>query len=146
MTYDILIFQGVESSGEQRVDLALGNPGAFVTGVQKVSQSFLKMLLTESGSMNNDSKLGTDFLSQLRSGFIQDESALQAAFQAAVMDVKNYVSENEPNDIPDDEKLDSATLVAWDLRPGFFSITVRIVTAAGDSRVYTMPVDTRGTT
>lgn len=146
MTYDILIFQGVEPSGERQVELKLGNPGSFVTGVQKVSQSFLKMMLTESGSMNNDPNLGTDFLSQLRSGFIQDESALQAAFQAAVMDVKNYISENEGTDIPDDETLDSAELVSWDLRPGFFSITVRIVTAAGDSRVYTMPVETRTTT
>ena len=143
MSYDILIFQGVEPVDEQKITLALGNPGAFTTGIQKVAQSFTKIFLTELGSMDHDPTLGTNFLSALRQGLIRDEVTLQGAFQTAVMDVFNYISLNEDPTIPDDERLVEANLAKWDLRPGFLSIEVEIVTAAGDTRIYVIPVETR---
>jgi hypothetical protein len=142
-TYDILIFQGVKAIGEQQVDLSLGNPGYFATGIQKAAQSFAKLFLTELGSMPNDPTAGTSFLSDLRSGTIRDELTLQASYQSAVVDVLNYMSENEDLDLPDDEALEEANLLSWDMRPGFLSITVQIVTAAGESRTYVVPVETR---
>lgn len=146
MSYDILIFQGVKPSGEAAVSLKLGNPGAFISGIQKVAQTFIKLFLTDRGTVDGDPAMGTDFLSQMRSGFIRDEVSMQSMFQSSVLDVKNYISEYEKTDAPDDERLDSAELISWDLRPGFFSITVRIVTAAGDSRAFTMPVEARAIT
>lgn len=142
-TYDILIFQGVKPTGEQQVTLTLGNPGSFTTGVQKVAQSFTKLFLTEKGSIANDIEAGTAFLTSLRTGVIVDEVSLQSAFQAAVLDVLNYMSLNESASLPDDERLEAAELVSWDLRPGFLSIQVQITTYAGTSRVYTVPVETR---
>lgn len=142
-TYDILIFQGVESRGEQKVELMFGNPGSFTTGIQKVSQSFAKLFLTELGSVANDPTMGTDFLSQLRTGFIRDEATLQSSFQAAVLDVKNYMSQNEGTEVPDDETLEEANLLEWDLRRDFLSLKVQLTTAAGESRVYELPVETR---
>ena len=143
MSYDILIFQGVKPVDEQLVELTLGNPGSFTTGIQKVAQSFVKLFLTELGTMEHDPTLGTNFLGALRQGLIRDEVTLQSAFQAAVLDVFNYVSLNEDPDIPADERLLKADLVEWDLRPGFLSIKVEIVTVAGDTRVYIIPVETR---
>lgn len=142
-TYDILIFQGVEPVGEKQVELKLGNPGSFTTGIQKVAQSFTKMFLTEVGSVTNDPTLGTSFLTLLRSGAIRDEASLESAFQAAVLDVMNYMSVNEDIDIPLDEQLAEANLIAWDLQPGFLSIQVQIVSEAGDSREYVVPVEVR---
>lgn len=141
-TYDLLIFQGVEDKGEQEVALSLGNSGFFTTGIQKVAQTFTKMLLTESGTVANDPAAGTDFLIDLRNGSIRDELTLQASYQAAVIDILNYMSEQEEI-LPDDETLEEANLVSWDLRPGFLSIQVEIVTAAGASRTYVVPVQTR---
>lgn len=145
-TYDLLIFQGVAARGEQKVELALGSAGMFTTGIQKVSQSFTKLFLTERGSVASAPDVGTDFLTQLRSGVIRDEPTLQAAFQAAVLDILNYMNNNESAGLPDDERMAEANLVSWDLQPGFLSIKVQVVTVAGTFRVYELPVDTRAAT
>ena len=142
-TYDILIFQGVTPRGEDQVSLLLGNPGFFTTGIQKVSQSFIKLFLTDIGSVANDPAAGTSFMAALRKNQIRDETTLQSYFQAAVVDVINYMSEEESGAVPDDETLANATLVEWDLRPGFLSIKVEITTEAGESRIYVVPVETR---
>ena len=65
---------------------------------------------------------------------------LQAQFQFAVLDIFDYLEGRVYDDTPADEILAAADLIAWDLRPGFLKIQVRLTTAAGDSRDYIVPV------
>jgi hypothetical protein len=140
-TYDLLIFQNVKPAGEQLVDLSIGQAGLYCTGIQKLAQSFTLFFLTDVGSVADDQQFGTSFMPDLRANVIQDESSLAASFQTAVTDYSNYVYERQSQDIPTDEQLESATLEQWSLVPGRLSITVRITSVAGDSRVYVMPVE-----
>ena len=142
MTYDFYIFYGAGASGDRRISLVLGNPGQQCTGVQKIAQTFTKLFLTDRGSVNGDPAMGTDFMSALRTGTIRDENTLQAAFQSAVIDVLNYVSQYQLDTTPADEQLTQAILVTWDLQPDRLSIKVALTSAAGTTREYVLPIST----
>lgn len=136
---DILTHQGVDTTREQQVVLALGTEGYVCTGVQTVAQLFAKMFLTDVGSRVRDPGFGTHFLSQLRSGAITDENGVHAAFQNAVADIIEYLNNQEVSENPDEQLVD-ATLVHWDLRPTMLSMRVELTTAAGTTRVIYLPV------
>jgi len=134
---DLLIFQGVKTTGESKVALELGSQ--VCSGIQKVAQTFAILFLTDKGSNPWDANRGTDFMNNLRAGYIQDENSLQAQFGFSVVNILDYIETRVNPDTPDDEVLVDAELVAWDLRPPHLSITVRISTLAGESRVFVIP-------
>ena len=140
---DVLTFQGAAQPGERAITLTLGNPGMYCTGIQKVAQSFLGLFLTDVGSMSNDPDYGTQFMPSLKQGYIYDEAGMTAAFYAAVLDVQNYLANNQPDNLPD-ETLQQVDLVSWNMQPGSLSLTVRLTTAAGETRTYFVPVETGG--
>lgn len=139
-TVDILAMQGVAASGKKEVGLNLGTSGFVCTGIQKVAQEFLTLFLTDRGSVKWDPDYGTSFMYNLRTGQINDETTLQSAFEFAVIDIINYLGDTLATATPDDEVLENAELVEWDLRPGFLSIKVQITTTAGNSREYIVPI------
>lgn len=136
---DLLIFQGFNPEGNSQVTMSLDG-GLACAGVQKVAQEFTILFLSDKGSDPWDEDRGTDFMPLLRAGIILDETVLQAQFQFAVLDIFDYLEGRVYDDTPADEILAAADLIAWDLRPGFLKIQVRLTTAAGDSRDYIVPV------
>lgn len=142
MSYDYLIFQGLKDTGDRLQPLRLGLEGSACSGLQKASQSFLKMFLTDKGSVAGDADAGTSFMPALRSSYIRDEASLASLFQIAVTDVLNYQGLYQTDTTAPDEIIDSVELLKWDMRPGFLSIQVKITTQAGTSAEYTVPVTT----
>jgi hypothetical protein len=138
-TVDLLIHQGIDVSGERQVALSLGDQGSVCTGIQKAAQQFCVMFLTDKGSRFRDPTFGTNFLNDLRSGRIQNDETLQSSYEVAVLDIFQYINENDISGEPDENIVD-AQLVWWDLRRGFLAIKVQITSEAGESRVVHLPV------
>ena len=142
---DLLIFQGMNPLGESKAALSLADEdgeGSICTGIQKAAQTFAILFLTDIGSNPWDASRGTSFMPSLRAGYIQDESSVQTQYEFAMLDIFDYLEGKILDTTPDDEILESATLLAFDIRPGFLSLQVKITTVAGDSRVYVIPVKT----
>lgn len=134
---DLLIFQGLSTQKETRVEMALGNE--VCSGIQKVAQTFAILFLTDKGSQPWDPTRGTNFMSSLRNNRIRDDNMLQAQFQFALLDIFDYLEGRTNDDTPDDEVLTGAELLSWDLRPTSLSIRVKLTTLAGTSRTYVIP-------
>jgi len=139
--YDLVIFQGIEVRGDTPVALGFGTSGLACRGVQKASQTFTTLFLTDQGSDPRDATRGTTFMKRLRSGQIRSDEALQAAFRFAVMDIKNYLSATKAQEtMPDDEAIAEATLTRWQFDYDTLRIWVKVTTRAGTSRVYALPI------
>lgn len=134
---DLLIFQGLDTQRETRVDMAIGNE--VCAGIQKVAQTFTILFLTDKGSQPWDPTRGTNFMSNLRNNRIRDDNMLQAQFQFALLDIFDYLEGRTNDDTPDDEVLAGAELLSWDLQSASLSMRVRLTTLAGTSRVYVIP-------
>jgi len=141
-TVDLLIFQGVKAAGEAQVDMSLGEAGSICTGIQKAAQTFVTLFLTDKGSVVGEDARGTDFLSLLKQGAIRDDASLQTQFRFAALDVLNYDSVSRPAGTLPDEILEEATLVSYDLQPGYIEMKVKLTTLVGESREIILPVDT----
>ncbi len=135
---DLSVFSGVASQGMVQVGLTVSQ-GKVVTGIQKLSQIFTILFLSETGSRLGDSAYGTGFLTALRSGNLRP-SNVQVEFAAAAIDVVNYQRTYAPSDAPDDEVLESAELMSINIpSPDRVELTVRLRSEAGDERDVIMP-------
>jgi len=145
-TIDLLIFQGVEASGKQPIDLAFGlDTGGYIcTGVQKVAQTWLTLFMTERGTVLNKPTRGSAFFTSLRRGRIRTEDDVVAEFAIAAEQVRQTMDLDAAEDgtLPDDERLDEAILLDYtiDRTIGSLYLKVRIRTIAGDSRDIILPV------
>lgn len=145
-TVDLLIFQGVQPTGDQSIDLSfsLETGGYVCTGVQKVAQTWLILFMTDRGSVLNKPTRGSSFFPAIRNGSIRVEDDVSAQFALAAEQVRQTMDldATEAGDLPDDERLDEANLLSYRLdRPAaLLYLKVRILTIAGDSRDIILPV------
>ena len=141
---DLLIFQGVEESGNHRIETGFGDAGFVCTGIQKVAQSWLALFMTDAGTMLNKPTRGSSFLPAVRSGRIRVSEDVPAEFALAAAQVRRTMELDAVEDgtLPDDERLDSAVLVDYDLARelSHLRLKIRITSIAGDSRVVYLPV------
>jgi len=140
---DLLVFQGVKAAGEQSIELAFGEAGEIVTGIQKLVQSFTTLFLTRLGSVPYNEELGSEFVTAMQRSRIRDESDVRSEFALAVEQVRQVlVADAEENDPPDDETFDSAELVNFELdsAASLLSLVVRVNSVAGTSRQVILPV------
>lgn len=141
---DLLIFQGLQPAGETKISLALGDAGEVVTGIQKLSQSFTSIFLTDVGSIHHDPTVGTNFISAMRQGQLQDEADLKSEFALAAESVRQQLALaiDAANPPPADETFVSATLRSFNMDRSASKITlfVELLSAAGESREVIMPV------
>ena len=142
---DLLIFQGVEVAGKQKITTGWGDAGELCTGVQKVAQTWLTLFLTEPGTVLNKSTRGSDFITAIRLGRIQVESDVPAEFALAAEQVRRTMDlDAATEDWPTDERLDEATLEGFTLNKeaSYLYLKVRILSVAGESRIVYLPVPT----
>jgi hypothetical protein len=140
---DLNIFQGIEPVGDQQVVLGFGEAGEVVTGIAKLCQVFAKLFLTIPGTMQYHPELGTEFVSAMRIGRIQDEADVRSEFSLAAEAVRLTLNlDAETSNPPDDERLESAVLVRVNIDKAASKITlfVRVTSVAGESRVVFLPV------
>lgn len=138
-TIDLLIFQGVNPEKDVQVGLTLDD--YICTGVQKAAQTFAILFLTEKGTVLEDPDKGTEFLSKVRTGYVRDPLSLSSEFKFAVLEILQYESAVDRT-APDDEKIVNAELLDYDMSFDTLKITVKVTTAAGDSRTIFIPVNT----
>jgi hypothetical protein len=145
-TIDLLIFQGVKASGKQPIETAFGlDEGGYIcTGVQKVAQTWLTLFMTERGTVLNKPTRGSSFFTAMRFGRIRVEDDVPAEFALAAEQVRQTMDLDAAADgtLPDDERLDEATLLEYSLNrlAASLYLKIRILTIAGDSRDIILPV------
>lgn len=142
-TIDLFIFQGAKPLGDQLIAPGFGpDSGKITSGIQKLVQKWAILFLTEIGSMEYHPELGTRFLTLASQGGIRDVSMARGEFQLGAQLVQNTLAALETADMPYDEKLASAELVAvtLDRVAGLLNMTVTITSEAGTSHDVLLPV------
>lgn len=140
-TYDLAAFVLPARSGDVAEQLlAGGDGGALVTGVLKLAQRFVVVLLTRRGSLPLLPERGTTLLDELASGRATTTQDVHAAFASAVGEAARQLRALERADDPDDERFADATLdrVGWDGAGPQLWVTLRSL--AGAARQLVLPV------
>jgi len=104
---DVLALRGGTASGEQQLSQTLADAdsgGDICTGIQKLAQRFLLVLLTEQGSVKYWSDYGTTFMTELRRGEIRTDAEMRAVFALAEQDAAEQLVAEESDTDPDDER------------------------------------------
>ena len=142
-TSDVLAFDGMKQQGDVRLTqelVAPGESGALTTGIQKLAQRFLLELLTEKGSLLYDPDRATFFITNFRMGLMQTSQDLYSSFSSAVADAKIQLSQEESDQDPLDERFSDASLLGASLLGDQASLSIRLTSQAGDSRVVIYPL------
>ena len=142
-TSDVLAFDGMKEQGDVRLNqelVATGESGALTTGIQKLAQRFLLELLTEKGSLIYEPDRGTFFITRFRMGLLRTSQDLYSAFSSAVTDAKIQLAQEESDQDPPDERYFSAKLLGASLLGDQASLSIRLTSQAGDSRVVIYPL------
>lgn len=142
-TVDLLIFQGVEEFGNQKITTSWGTAGELCTGVQKIAQSWTILLFTEQGSVLNEPTRGCDFLQAIRSGRIQVDEDIPSEFAISSAQIARTMRDDALNqNLPDDERLASTELLDYSIlrAASLLYLKVRLYSVAGDSRTVFLPI------
>ena len=145
--YDILIYDYPEGYPAGKIDLLFGKTPKRISGVQKVSQVFLKTLMTYVGSDVVHSGKGTEFPSFTGARNLQltDLGEINAAISDAVAmaesqskSILNVTSEGLSS------QLDSAQVQSIDQLDDSTTINVRLLTKAGETAPIALPFTSLG--
>lgn len=145
-TVDILAFDGAFSDGKFELAQSLHSSskpsGQVCAGIQKLTQRWVIELLTPRGSMPYLPTRGSSFLNNVRSGKIRTEIDASLIFNFAKDQVAfNLIQEDSLGTYPADERYGSADLLGVQVVTGSkMTISVRINSLAGSTRVFVVPV------
>lgn len=140
-TVDLAVFLG-PLSGVVPQELAMADENGLsqvVTGILKLSQRFLVLLLTPRGSIPHLPEDGCDFMSQLLRGELRSELDVYSAFSASVVDIEDQLRAKELETAPDDEKFASATILHLTTSIDSIVMKIQITSQAGTSRTVILP-------
>ena len=140
---DLLIFQGAQPAGMVPIVLSFGNAGLITTGIQKVVQTFTAFFFMDKGSVPAQPDYGTDFMRQMRVGYLKDESSVKSAFAfASDAAIRTMRKQAMTAGLPADETIASAKLLSYAISKaeGKLQMRVNISTDAGASRVVYLPI------
>ncbi len=142
--FDVLAFRGAEPRGDIQLSQSLFNSsvgGEVCTGTQKLAQRWMLEFLTSRGSMPfHLSGRGSDFLIWVRQGRLRTEFDVRAYFNFAAQQVKTNLVNEETASMPDDERLQQATLLQIQLSGAGLSLHVSLVSLSGDARQVILPI------
>jgi hypothetical protein len=143
-TVDLSIFEGSAPTGNQLIRLGFtGDGGNVIAGIQKLTQSYTLLFLTERGSIPQKLDQGTDFVIRMRQGRIQQESDVLSEFTLANELVREQLTlAASGQNYPDDEVFDSAILDSFELDRDLSRVLlrVRVRSIAGETRDVLLPV------
>lgn len=143
-TFDLLAYQGAVAGGEvltQQQLIGSDNFGQITTGIQKLAQKVLLILLTEKTSKPHDPTFGTGFVTEVRMGYFQTPLDVFASFSEALVDIQQRLQSEELDSDPDDEKFESAEIVNVSLGAGTASVLFELTSVAGTSVRFITPLD-----
>ena len=137
-TIDMSMFTAPEG-GEGLVKLKLEKPGKIVTGKQKLAQRFIILMLTAQTSVFINSEQGTlvgDFLAGYE---MPRKSVLQSYFILAIKGVRNIITRDQDDTVPDDEYLIDASMDSFDVSSGG-NIFCGVELETRDGETYIVPI------
>lgn len=143
---DILALTGPFSDRQFELDQVLYNKekpsGQVCAGIQKLAQRWVMEFLTPIGSIPYLPQRGSVFLNNVRSGKIRTELDATLLFNFAKDQVEyNLIQEDKAGTYPADERYASVDLLGVQVITGDkMTISVRINSVAGDTRVFVVPV------
>lgn len=117
-----------------------GDGGLLVTGIEKLAQRVLLILLTKAGSRWYAPEEGTAFIADAQRGRWRTSADVEASFYAARLDVSRQVQAGETGDDPADERWGSLTLLGVVLAADRVSLRLRLVSAAGTEYKFITPL------
>ena len=136
---DISVFQGIKISGIATVDQSLFNQGGEVcTGIQKLIQRWLIAFLTPEGSVKFHPEWGTEFLSEASN--LRNEVEAATEFYLCNSDACDQLREEDTEDTPEDEQIDSVQLDHITITDNGFSLKVTLSSIAGASAPLILPI------
>lgn len=150
---DIELLQSiVQPSAIQRVSIStVTKPPKIVAGVEKLVQRYALLFLTTLGDMVYAPQQGTDFLSLLIRGAIQDKAGLQTYFASANTAVILQLKADDANttkfgEQSTDEQIATATLLNFDIdyKTSTVLLVVQLTTVAGSVVDFVIPATTIG--
>lgn len=117
-----------------------GDGGLGVTGPHKLMQQVVLSVLTRSNGYLFVNSRNT-FADKLLSGAIQNPLVFRQEFAIAIQDTLDNLGNLNPryNQLPPDEKIRTMSLLDVTLSNGVVTMTVEVVTAAGESFKYIVP-------
>jgi hypothetical protein len=137
-TIDVLAFRGGARFGDNLLTQSLAdetNTGEICTGLQKLAQRFLIVLLTETGSVKYFPTQGTSFMISLAQGRVHNETDMRAVFGLALQELTPQMVDDESDTDPDDERFSSAELEAIQIVPGYVNLTISITSRDGSATI-----------
>lgn len=140
---DVLALRGAQAFGEVQLSQTLfdeQSAGEICTGTQKLAQRFVLELLTEEGSMRFLPERGCRFMTDIRFGRLHTEQDVETSFLFSLVNVTRNLQNEETDEMEDDERFASATLLAIAILPGFLSLSVQVTSLAGTSRKVILPL------
>lgn len=118
-----------------------------VTGIEKLVQRYTSALLAYFGTVHFDPTYGTNLLTTILAGGVQNIAQLQGAFASANSQAISALrSDDRKTDtfgsVPDDESIVSAKLLdqSIDYNTATVNLKVLITTVAGDNITFVVPV------
>jgi len=141
---DLECFQTeAEPAGALALDMTLRGDGKSrkVTGIQKLVQRYLITFMTTIGDVKFAQDQGTDFVISVLQGVIQNRSAIVSLFAFADSETQAQLDLDDSEDMPDDERLDSAELLDYDIdqSAGKLYLKVQLNTVAEDAYTFIIP-------
>lgn len=117
-----------------------GVPGELVTGVQKLAQKLLIILLNKLGTRRYAPTEGTAFMVEAAKGLWRTPADVETSFYTARLDVSRQAQASEAVDDPLDERWGSFDLLGVVLSGDQVSLRLRVLSAAGTSYTYITPI------
>lgn len=140
---DLLAYQGI-TSGQRRLLLPVlvSSAGSFlVTGIAKLAQRFLIILLTEQGSLTYLPGVGTTFITDGRRGFWRSAADVQQSFMSAMLDVRRQIRGAEIDSDPTDERFALATITQLTITGDRVNLQITLESQAGRRRKFIVPIN-----
>lgn len=116
------------------------NGGELVTGIQKLLQRVLLVLLTRMGSKPLAPLDGTTFLADAAKGRWRTPGDVSASFYTAKLDVSRQVRAVELDTDPADERWGGLELDGVTLTGDSAAVRISLTSAAGTSYVFVTPI------
>lgn len=116
------------------------NESRKVTGIQKLVQQYVLLFLSQKNGIFRDIDQGTEFLDAVNRGLIQNRSQVLTYFSFANSEVEFQLDAEDSEELPDDERLETAELLDYYIDRGItLYMKIKLTTVAGDDYTFTIP-------
>lgn len=143
-TVDLLAFQAdFAARGDRVLAQALVGPadgGSIVTGIEKLAQRLLLVLLTKRGSLRYAPTLGTALLADAQSGRWRTAADVALSFNSAKLALVRQLRAQERNDDPGDERIDRVELLGTTFTAGDAVLRLLLLSDAGTAYTFVTPI------